>query len=72
MVGVGVSDSSEALEDAHHARSILCHECTRLLLDLLVMDPPRKHGTNNHSDDREQEIIIFSKGIPVVNVCWCQ
>lgn len=68
MIGFGVSDSSEALEDAHHARSIRSHECTGLLLDLLVVDPPGKHGRDDHANDGEQEIIILSKGIRVVDV----
>lgn len=61
----------ESLENSHHAWPILGNESTGLLLDLLIMNTPRKDGRDDDADYRQEEIVVLSKSIGVVDVCSC-
>lgn len=66
------SDFGDTLEDANHALSVLGKEGARLLHHLLVVKAPGEHGGDDDAEHGVKKIVVFPKGIGVVDICDCQ
>lgn len=73
MIGGGAtSNLCKTLEDSYHAWPVLSDESHCLGLDLLIMDPAGEDRRDDDANNGQEEIVILSQGIGIVNVCSCQ
>lgn len=57
------------LEDTDHTWPILGDEGASLCLNLLIVGSSGENGRDNDTDHTQKQVVVFPKGIRIVNVC---